>query len=267
MNKNPFLVNKIIISGEETTDGIYLSDGTTIVDYQGNIDAPVTTTDLTTSGDTTLGSASDDTLTVNAKLQNNLYWNLSANAGKTIKAHNHLSTSTIGAEYKYDYNVASAVGHGIWNDATLTLTGTGSVRALTNVAVIGTGITATDSTAVACYGQVRNDGTTAGNSFLSALYGIVGASAATTAKHVNALWLDTQMANTVTGSYELIYMTENGAEALDQVMYLRTPGAVYFATFETCSAYITDTTETGGTAKKIKINIDGVPHYINAYTG
>jgi hypothetical protein len=30
---------------------------------------------------------------------------------------------------------------------------------------------------------------------------------------------------------------------------------------------VVDTAETGGTSKKIKITIDGVVHYLNAYTG
>lgn len=48
-------------------NGIYLTDGTTIVDSNGNIDAPVTTTNLTTTGDTTLGNnVGVDTLQVNA---------------------------------------------------------------------------------------------------------------------------------------------------------------------------------------------------------
>lgn len=39
-----------------------------VVDENGNVDVPVTTTDLTTSGDTTIGDSSADSLTVNASL-------------------------------------------------------------------------------------------------------------------------------------------------------------------------------------------------------
>ena len=68
--KNPFLADKIILSGKSGS-GIYLPDGTTIVDENGNIDAPITTTNLTTSGNTTLGDASSDTLTVPSTSQFN----------------------------------------------------------------------------------------------------------------------------------------------------------------------------------------------------
>ncbi len=57
---------QIVLPTGGTEDLIKLSDGTTIVDKDGNIDAPVTTTDLTTSGDTTLGDGSADTLNMNS---------------------------------------------------------------------------------------------------------------------------------------------------------------------------------------------------------
>ena len=64
MAKNPLYVDKIIISNASTDNGVYLSDGTSIVDSSGNIDAPVTTSNLTTSGNTTLGDTSADALSV-----------------------------------------------------------------------------------------------------------------------------------------------------------------------------------------------------------
>jgi len=51
---------------ELTGDAKIVKDGTTIIDKDGNIDAPVTTTNLTTSGDTTLGDAAGDTLSLNS---------------------------------------------------------------------------------------------------------------------------------------------------------------------------------------------------------
>jgi hypothetical protein len=77
-----------------------------------------------------------------------------------------------------------------------------------------------------------------------------------TASHVSALWLDTHQAEAITGSYQLIYGTENGATALDQVMYFRTPAAAAFIEFDTCSAFVSDTATTAGASKKIKITID-----------
>lgn len=47
--KNPMYAGKIVMSGEEG-GGIYNADGTTIIDKDGNVDAPVTSSDLTLSG-------------------------------------------------------------------------------------------------------------------------------------------------------------------------------------------------------------------------
>jgi hypothetical protein len=171
------------------------------------------------------------------------------------------------AEFKYDSVSTSGATYGIYNEAFIGATGTASVTAGLNCAVVSATFTATDSTIIGCYGQARADGTVAGSSFMAGLYGLIEASAAITASHVCSCWLDTHQAAAVTGSYELLYMTENGATALDQVMYVRTPGAVAFATFDTCSTFISATAETGGTAKKIKVLVDGVVHYINCYTG
>ena len=69
-NKNPFYADKIILSGRSGS-GIFGADGTSIVDENYNVDAEITTSDLTTTGDTTLGNASTDTLTVPSTSQFN----------------------------------------------------------------------------------------------------------------------------------------------------------------------------------------------------
>lgn len=53
-----------IIDTPELRGGFTVA-GVTIVDADGNIDAPVTTTDLTTTGNTTLGNAVTDTTAIN----------------------------------------------------------------------------------------------------------------------------------------------------------------------------------------------------------
>tara|TARA_R100000656_G_scaffold84328_1_gene61568 strand:- start:3254 stop:4189 length:936 start_codon:yes stop_codon:yes gene_type:complete len=63
-HKNPLNVERVVINSSDSTNGIYLDDGTTLIDSSGNIDAPVTTTNLTTSGNTTLGDTSADALSV-----------------------------------------------------------------------------------------------------------------------------------------------------------------------------------------------------------
>lgn len=156
---------------------------------------------------------------------------------------------------------------GVDAETHLKATGGASLRSVQGVAVVDATFTATAATIIGAYGQARVDGDMAGASFLAGLYGLIENSTALTASHVASLWLDTHQANAITGSYQLMYLTENGAEPLDQVIYARTPGAKVFAEFDTCSTFVSDTATTAGTAKKIKISIDGVTHYINAYTG
>jgi hypothetical protein len=55
---------KLQIKDIELNTNRILQNGVVIVDSDGNIDAPITTTNLTTSGNTTLGDTSADTLTV-----------------------------------------------------------------------------------------------------------------------------------------------------------------------------------------------------------
>ena len=69
--KDPSLMTQVVLESGGSDDVIKMSDGTTIVDKDGNIDAPVTTSDLTTTGNTTLGDASTDTLTVPSTSQFN----------------------------------------------------------------------------------------------------------------------------------------------------------------------------------------------------
>jgi hypothetical protein len=145
--------------------------------------------------------------------------------------------------------------------------GTASIRGTQGVAVLDSTFTVTGATYNGLYGQFRSDGTFAGSGFGAAIYGVVEASAAMTASHICSLWLDTHQALAITGSYQLIYCTENGAEPLDQVMYIRTPGARALMELDTCTNIVSATATTAGTSKKIKITIDGVAYYINVYTG
>lgn len=63
---------KIFNRDVDLAGGARLVKGSTVlIDEDGNIDAPVTTTNLTTSGNTTLGNSSSDTLTVPSTSQFN----------------------------------------------------------------------------------------------------------------------------------------------------------------------------------------------------
>lgn len=204
------------------------------------------------------------------KLTGQVYVNDTGKSAQTLKIHNHAMVSGgIGSyEGKSDTQITSGAFVGLWQDANLNATGTASANAILGVATVATGATITGGTIIGTYGQARADGTMAGSGFMAGLYGIIGASAAITASHVCSAWLDSHQANTVTGSHQLLYMTNNGAAQMDEVMYIYGGNKITaFAKFDTCSGMVSDSAETGGTSKKIKIDIDGTVHYLNAYTG
>ena len=146
--------------------------------------------------------------------------------------------------------------------------GTASLRSAQGVAVLDTGYTATGATYIGTYGQARADGTFTGSGFLVGLYGLIEASAAITASHVCSAWLDSHQAEAVTGSHQLLYMTNNGAATMDEAIYVYAGHRITsLLSLNTADGMVSATAETGGTSKKIKITLDGVVHYINAYTG
>jgi hypothetical protein len=176
------------------------------------------------------------------------------------------------ADYSLQLRMVSGKTSGsVWgldNETHVAANGTASVRGVQGVAVLDATYTATGATYIGTYGQVRADGTFAGSGFMAALYGLVEASAAITASHVCSCWLDSHQANTVTGSHQLLYATNNGAAVMNQFAYIYGGNNITsFVEFDTCGGMVSDTAETGGTAKKIKITVDGAVHYINAYTG
>lgn len=170
------------------------------------------------------------------------------------------------------HNVANTSGlvSSLDHEAHIVADGTASLRGVQGLAVVDAGKTNTGGTLVGTYGQARVDGTLAGAAFLAGLYGLIEAGTALTASHVCSAWLDSHQANAVTGNHEILYMSNNGAASLDQVMYasgqaeallhLNTAGGPALN-------YVSDTAETAGSAKKIKILIEGVVYYINVYPG
>jgi hypothetical protein len=154
---------------------------------------------------------------------------------------------------------------GIDSETHLGATGAANIRGVQGVAVLDTGFTATAVTLIGAYAQARADGDVAGASFIAALYGLVEAGKAITATHVTSLWLDSHQANAVTGEHDLMYLTNNGAAQMDQVMNIYGNNAITaLMSLNTCGGMVAATAETGGSSKKIKIVIDGVVHFINA---
>lgn len=157
---------------------------------------------------------------------------------------------------------------GFDNETHLKATGTASVRGTQGVAVVDATYTATGTTLIGTYGQARADGNVAGSSFMAGLYGLIEASAAITASHVASIWADSHQANAVTGEHELIYASNNGAATMDSVMYIYGGDKITnLLKLKTVSGMVSDTAETSGASKKIKIDIDGTTFYINAYAG
>jgi len=178
------------------------------------------------------------------------------------------TTADYGEQMRVVSGKTSGTQWGLDNETHVAANGTASIRAVQGVAVLDSTFTATGAYYIGVYGQVRADGTFTGAGFMAALYGVVEASAAITASHVCSCWLDSHQANVVTGSHELLYMTNNGAAVMDQAIYVYGGDKVTaLMELNTCVGMVSDTATTAGTSKKIKITLDGVVHYINAYTG
>ncbi|MCK9598756.1 MAG: hypothetical protein M0R06_06950 [Sphaerochaeta sp.] len=254
------IYNRVI----EFNEGITV-DGTTVISGAGAL----TPTSLSVTGTTTLGDAATDFITFTGKGTGQLYFNDTAKTAQTLKVHNHATTTTeIGSyEGKSDTSKTSGAFTGLWQDANLNETGTGSATAILGVATNVAGATNTGGTLIGTYGQARSDGTMAGSAFMTGLYGLIEASTATTASHVASAWLDSHQAEAVTGSHQLLYMTNNGAATMDEAQYLYCGDKITsYASFDTCSGMVAGpSTAASGTPVKVKITVDGTPYYINAY--
>ena len=178
------------------------------------------------------------------------------------------ATNSYALQVRSVSGITSGLHQGIDSETHLGADGTGSIRGVQGVAVVDATFTATTTTLIGTYGQARADGTVAGASFMAGLYGLIEASAAITATHVTSCWLDSHQAEAVTGQHDLLYMTNNGAAQMDQAIHLYGGDKITaLINLDTCDGMVADTAETGGTSKKIKILIDGVTYYLNAYTG
>jgi len=179
------------------------------------------------------------------------------------------TTEDYALQIRSESGKTSGTHWGIDSETHLKATGTASLRGVQGVAVLDATFTSTGGTFNGVYGQVRIDGTyNAPAGFLNAGYFLQGPSTALTVGHLCSVWLDSQQANTVTGSHQLAYMTNNGAAQMDEVFYIYGGDKITsLMELDTVGGMVSDTAETGGTSKKIKITIDGVVHYLNAYTG
>ncbi len=259
-------VNDILLIQGSDGDGFVKVTAVTTAVTVANFSAEFV--NVTLSGNTIIGDAGTDTVTFNAKLVGQLYRNETGVDSKSLKMHNHDTAATMNNEFKYETINTSGNNYGTWNECHIAATGTATMRAQTNVTVLESTFTATDTTLIGTYSQCRGDGDIRGASFVAAQYALIEASAAITATHVTSSWLDSHQANAVTGQHDFQYMTNNGAAVMDQVTYIYGGNKITnWMAFDTVDGMISATAETGGSSKKIKILVDGVLHYINAYTG
>jgi len=179
-------------------------------------------------------------------------------------------TNSYAVQVRHNIGNTSGLVSSVDHEAHIAATGTASLRGIQGVAVVDAACTVTGGSLIGTYGQARADGTVAGAGFVAGLYGLVEASAAMAASHVCSVWADSHQANAVTGNHELVYMSNNGTTSLDQVMYAsgQAESLIHLNTAGGAALnYVTTGAETGGTAKKIKILIEGVAYYINVYPG
>ena len=118
--------------------------------------------------------------------------------------------------------------------------------------------------------KAENQGTFNGAAIImTPIYSLIGSSGTfTKVNHVAGLWLDSHLDSAISaGSFELIFMTNNGSTQMNAAIYLIRSRITNFVKFTGSGAMISDTATTSGTSKKIKINISGTTYYINAYTG
>ena len=202
--------------------------------------------------------------------------------GNTAKTSQHLmrgrlkldqrpsagSTEDYALQIRSNSGKTSGTHWGIDGETHLKATGTASLRGCQGVAVVDSTYTVTDGTLIGTYGQARADGTVAGSGFMAGLYGLIEASAAITASHVCSAWLDSHQANAVTGSHQLLYMTNNGAAQMDEALYLYGGNKITsFVEFNTCGGMVAEATgESMTVTKKIKITVDGSVLYLQAGT-
>jgi hypothetical protein len=216
----------------------------------------------TFEGGITLGSTDTAPTT---RVYGQIYSNQTGSTVQVLKVHNHDTTSGIGSyEGKADTASTSGAFYGLWQDANIGATGTGSATAILGVATVEATKTVTGGTLIGTYGQVRADGTVAGSALMAGLYGLVEeGGGAITASHVASAWLDSHRNTAVTGSHQLLYMTNNGSATMDEAIYVY-GGDKITSLFElnTCGGMVGDKVDADiafAHYRPVKVTIDGLP--------
>jgi len=190
------------------------------------------------------------------------------------KVDNRPATGTVSAEayalqVRGYHNDTSGEYKGVDAHVYLRVDGAGYLRGVKGVGMVNSGVTATNSWIIGVSGMAVVDGVMAGTSVLAGLSGAIETgSAAITASLVTSCWLDSQLNYAVTGVHNLLHMTNNGSTTMDEAIRITAGNKITnLFTINTASGMVAATATTAGTSKKIKISLDGVTYYLNAYTG
>jgi hypothetical protein len=255
------IITRPEIAGGFTTAGIE------IVDASGNIKAPVSTTNLTTTGTTTIGDSTSDTLVVNSKFTGQLYTNETGSAVTKLKIHNHLTTAGVGgAEYKGETINTSGTFYGEYSDWQYTPTGATGAPTDIQSGIYNTTLTAantmTAGNIAGLTGQFQNLGTLNGASLGAGLIGSVAGNGATT----NISYLagvcssvGSTVVNPTTGILANYIATNLGTTVVDSLMHVvgnaTTTNVFTFADTTGCAAGGSVATQSGASTGSLVIKI------------
>lgn len=198
-----------------------------------------------------------------------------------LKVHRRPTAEAFAAEIKSEFTDTDAAHAAVaitadWKPGGSTpASGTaGGVQGLQGVARLkSSSYTATGGAIIGTYGQACANGTVNGSGImLAGLYGLVEDGGTYTAvSHVASAWLDSHLTKTVTaGSYQLLYMTNNGSTTMDQAFYVYAGNKITaLMEINTASGMVGENQAGGSTLnfsnyKLIKITLDGTVHYLVA---
>jgi len=185
--------------------------------------------DLTTTGNTTIGDTSADTLTVNSKLTGQLYCNDTGKTATTLKIHNHATTAEIGSlEAKGELVNTTGTVDGIASHWSYTPTGaTGApdaVRASISNMTLPAANTMTAGTIAGSQSATITSGTLNGAAVneYGILAALTGGGTRTLCAHCAAVHaaVVSSVTNPTTGELSNILTSGNGVTTIDQTMFV-----------------------------------------------
>lgn len=212
--------------------------------------------------------------------EGNLYFEALADAQyirmkSGLKVHRRPTAEAFAAEIKSEFTDTDSAHAAVAVTADWKANGTaGGVQGVQGVARLkSSSYTATGGSIIGTYGQACAVGTVNGSGIMMAgLYGLIEDTGTYTAvSHVASAWLDSHLTQTVTaGSYQLLYMTNNGSTTMDQAFYIYAGNKITaLMEINTASGMVGANVAGGSTVnfsnyKLIKITLDGVVHYLIA---